>query len=87
MELIVRRARKHWHCERGSFLLALAGKSNMDLSRELLVLPPTMTKWRRRFVSHRLDGLSDEPKFVMRMKDRRWFVAVDVVIGQIQAPG
>lgn len=34
----------------------------MDVVRRLGVLPPTVNKWRRRFVEHRLDGLSDEPR-------------------------
>ncbi len=34
----------------------------MDVSRELRVSPPTVTKWRRRFVDDRLEGLSDEPR-------------------------
>ena len=48
---------------RARIVLACAsGKSNMDVSRELRVSPPTVTKWRRRFVSDRLEGLSDEPR-------------------------
>lgn len=38
------------------------GMSNMDVSRRLEVSPPTVTKWRRRFVEDRLEGLSDEPR-------------------------
>lgn len=48
---------------RARIVLACAsGMSNMDVSRELRVSPPTVTKWRRRFVDDRLEGLSDEPR-------------------------
>jgi transposase len=48
---------------RARIVLACAeGMSNMDVSRQLRTSPPTVTKWRRRFVSDRLEGLSDEPR-------------------------
>lgn len=48
---------------RARTVLACAdGMSNMDVSRRLEVSPPTVTKWRRRFVEDRLEGLSDEPR-------------------------
>ncbi|MDR7304453.1 transposase [Haloactinomyces albus] len=48
---------------RARIVLACAdGVSNMDVSRTLQIAPPTVTKWRRRFVEDRLDGLSDEPR-------------------------
>lgn len=48
---------------RARIVLACAeGMSNMDVSRTLQVSPPTVTKWRRRFVDDRLEGLSDEPR-------------------------
>lgn len=39
-----------------------AGKSNKQVSMELGVSPQTVGKWRRRFLLHRLDGLTDEPR-------------------------
>ncbi|PFG95296.1 winged helix-turn helix protein [Saccharopolyspora erythraea NRRL 2338] len=48
---------------RARIVLACAeGVSNMDVSRQLQISPPTVTKWRRRFVADRLEGLSDEPR-------------------------
>ncbi|MEV4316748.1 IS630 family transposase [Actinocrispum sp. NPDC049592] len=48
---------------RARIVLACAeGLSNMDVVRQLRVSPPTVGKWRRRFVEHRLDGLADEPR-------------------------
>jgi transposase len=48
---------------RSRIVLACAeGVSNMDVVRRLGVSPPTVNKWRRRFIEDRLDGLSDEPR-------------------------
>jgi len=37
-------------------------RSNQDVATELGVWPQTVTKWRRRFLDRRLDGLVDEPR-------------------------
>jgi transposase len=48
---------------RARIVLACAeGLSNSEVSRELGVSLPTVGKWRKRFVTGRLDGLSDEPR-------------------------
>ncbi|MEF9411838.1 IS630 family transposase [Rhodococcus sp. IITD102] len=48
---------------RARIVLACAdGLSNSEVSRQLRVSLPTVGKWRKRFVEHRLDGLSDEPR-------------------------
>ena len=39
-----------------------AGKSNMHVAHELRLTKQTVGKWRRRFLSQRLDGLMDEPR-------------------------
>jgi transposase len=38
------------------------GTSNKDIAVELRVHPTTVTKWRTRFIAHRLDGLIDEDR-------------------------
>ncbi len=38
------------------------GMSNKDIAVELRVHPTTVTKWRTRFIAHRLDGLIDEDR-------------------------
>ncbi|MGG7574611.1 IS630 family transposase [Streptomyces sirii] len=38
------------------------GHSIMEVSRQLRVAPDTVRTWRRRFLEHGLDGLSDEPR-------------------------
>jgi transposase len=43
-------------------LAAADGKSNNDIVRLLRVTPQTVSKWRRRFLVDRLDGLLDEPR-------------------------
>ena len=43
-------------------LLAADGVTNTEIARELGVHRPMVTKWRRRFAEHRLDGLTDEPR-------------------------
>lgn len=48
---------------RARIVLACAeGLSNSEVSRRLGISLPTVGKWRQRFVRHRLDGLSDEPR-------------------------
>lgn len=49
--------------QRARLVLAGAqGKSNTAVSREMGLTLPTIGKWRRRFVVHRLEGLLDEPR-------------------------
>ena len=48
------RARIVLHCAEGL--------TNIEVSTRLGVARPTVGKWRQRFVSHRLDGLHDEPR-------------------------
>jgi transposase len=43
-------------------LLAAAGRGNTDIARELGIHRNVAAKWRSRFLSHRLDGLTDEPR-------------------------
>lgn len=38
------------------------GFSNSEVARDMRISPPTVGKWRRRFVADRLDGLHDEPR-------------------------
>src|SRR5665811_10009 len=38
------------------------GASNLEVARRLGVSAATVGKWRRRFVTSRLDGLTDEPR-------------------------
>ena len=48
---------------RARIVLACAeGTQNKDVAARLGVNPMTVSKWRRRFVEHRLDGLLDEPR-------------------------
>jgi transposase len=49
--------------ERCRIVLACAeGASNTQVARRLGVARPTVTKWRSRFVTRRLEGLADEPR-------------------------
>src|SRR3954470_11363478 len=43
-------------------LLAADGLKNTEIAERLGITRPPVTKWRARFVEHRLDGLSDEPR-------------------------
>jgi transposase len=48
---------------RSRIVLACAeGATNEDVAMEVGVRPQTVSKWRGRFVRHRLEGLSDEPR-------------------------
>ena len=49
--------------ERSRIILACAdGGSNTEIAAELGVARDTVAKWRSRFVTHRLEGLCDEPR-------------------------
>jgi transposase len=43
-------------------LACAEGTSNTEVAERLGVSRPTVTKWRARFVAHRLEGLVDEPR-------------------------
>jgi transposase len=43
-------------------LAAAAGASNQAIVAQVRLTPQTVSKWRRRFVADRLDGLLDEPR-------------------------
>ena len=43
-------------------LLAAEGLTNVQVARELGIQRNTAAKWRSRFVEHRLEGLTDEPR-------------------------
>ena len=48
---------------RSRIVLACAeGMANKDVAVLVGCSAPTVTKWRSRFVQHRLDGLSDDPR-------------------------
>ena len=58
-----RRTTAHGLALRSEIILACAtAKSNKKVARQLRVTAPTVGKWRKRFVSKRLDGLVDEPR-------------------------
>jgi transposase len=39
-----------------------AGASHKQVAKDLRITPSTMARWRRRFVTDRLEGLVDEPR-------------------------
>jgi transposase len=43
-------------------LFAAEGLTNTHIAQRLGISRPPVTKWRKRFAEHRLDGLSDEPR-------------------------
>jgi transposase len=43
-------------------LAAAAGPNNSEIARELGIAVSSVRKWRNRFASYRLDGLTDEPR-------------------------
>ena len=49
--------------QRAQIIMTCAeGQTNTAVARIVRVAPQTVCKWRQRFVSHRLDGLLDEPR-------------------------
>ncbi|MDH4079532.1 MAG: helix-turn-helix domain-containing protein [Nitrospira sp.] len=49
--------------QRAQIILTCAeGQPNTAVARVVRVAPPTVCKWRQRFVTHRLDGLLDDPR-------------------------
>lgn len=49
--------------QRSRIVLECAGgKNNQEVAEKLRIKPQTVGKWRRRFVTKRLDGLLDEPR-------------------------
>jgi transposase len=49
--------------QRSRIILACArGGSNTEIAAELGMARDTVAKWRSRFVAHRLEGLTDEPR-------------------------
>lgn len=49
--------------QRARIILACAsGQPNTAVARDVRVAQQTVCKWRQRFVTHRLDGLLDEPR-------------------------
>lgn len=43
-------------------LAAAGGQANSAIAADLRITLPTVGKWRQRFLEHRLDGLTDEPR-------------------------
>lgn len=69
---VLRRSTAQALALRSRIVLACAeGVSNMEVVRRLGVSPPTVNQWRRRFVEHRLGGLSVEPRPGATRKDHR----------------
>src|SRR5258707_3092359 len=69
---------------RSRIVLACAdGASNKEVAAALRVVPATVGKWRARFITGRLEGLSDEPRpgAVRTITDEQ----VEAVVGQTPA--
>src|SRR6058998_1868320 len=64
LESLAHRSRSAPHvARRARIILACAeGTDSKVVARRLHVTPGTVCKWRGRFITHRLDGLSDEPR-------------------------
>lgn len=43
-------------------LTCAEGQTNLAVARAVRVAPQTVCKWRQRFITHRPDGLLDEPR-------------------------
>jgi transposase len=54
--------RRRWPCAAASCFCAPTERTNTEVVERLGVSHPTVSKWRRRFVERRLEGLSDEPR-------------------------
>jgi transposase len=61
--LVRRRTSARGLAQRAEIVLeAAAGRTNTEIARRVRVSRPTVTRWRRRFVERRVDGLVDEPR-------------------------
>ena len=55
-------ARRRWRLRSRIELACAKGTTNRDVAGKLGVNQATVSKWRSRFVAHRLEGLTDEPR-------------------------
>ena len=64
LDSLAHRSRSAPHvARRARIILACAeGTDSKVVARRLHVTPGTVCKWRGRFITHRLDGLYDEPR-------------------------